>query len=149
MKMAKKEGTLTDEQMEKGLTEQKAAAILKRGDAKEIAENGLQGFVRDTVYGSVMESIFKGVYDAKTIDNLAIIPFSGGKKFELEIGAQVKNDIKLPLFEARAPYESYLGDLDKQELNNLKDLQEKLNKYPGLKVGSIDEPNNNAGNWEK
>ena len=24
----------------------------------------------------------------------------------------------------------------------------RLNKYPGLKVGDISEPNNNVGNWE-
>jgi hypothetical protein len=30
----------------------------------------------------------------------------------------------------------------------MKDLQIKLNKYPGLMVGSLETPNNNAGNWE-
>ena len=56
--------------------------------------------------------------------------------------------ITIPLFEARAPYDSYLSDLNRQELVNLKDKRSKLNKYVGLKVGSVDEPNNNAGNWE-
>ena len=29
-----------------------------------------------------------------------------------------------------------------------KSVEEELNRYTGLKVGSVDEPNNNAGNWE-
>jgi hypothetical protein len=58
------------------------------------------------------------------------------------------SSIVIPLFEARAPYDAYLSDLNRQELVNLKDQQTKLEKYNGLKVGSVDEPNNNAGNWE-
>lgn len=54
----------------------------------------------------------------------------------------------LPLFEACAPYDSYLGDLDHQQLVNLKDYQTKLERYCGLKVGSVIESNNHAGNWE-
>ncbi len=40
------------------------------------------------------------------------------------------------------------ADLNAQELANLKDLQTKLGKYCGLMVGDIEQPNNNAGNWE-
>ena len=29
-----------------------------------------------------------------------------------------------------------------------KRIQKKLEHYPGLKVGSVEAPNNNAGNWE-
>ncbi len=148
MKMLKKEGTLSDIQLENGMTEEKATAIVHRGNAKEIADNGLQGFVRDTVYVNVLEYLFKDQYDANSISTIREIPFSEGKEFELEIGEQEKNNIKLPLFEARAPYETFLGDLNHQELVNLIDLQDKLDKYTGLKVGSVDEPNNNAGNWE-
>ena len=31
---------------------------------------------------------------------------------------------------------------------NAIDIQEKFDKFPGLKIGSVLEPNNNAGNWE-
>ena len=48
----------------------------------------------------------------------------------------------------QTPYETYLGGLNTQELANLKDLQTKLGKYCGLRVGDIEQPNNNAGNWE-
>lgn len=149
MKMVKKEGNLTDQQLEKGMTEAKALAIIKKGNAKEIAEEGLVGFSRDTFYVSVLENIFAGVYDAQSLDGMKVIPFANGAEFEMETTILERdNGIKLPLFEVRAPYDMYLGDMDKQELINLIDLQTKLEKYPGLKVGSVTEPNNNAGNWE-
>ena len=47
------------------------------------------------------------------------------------------------------PYQPTLEqEIDKQEIINLKDLDSKLGKYSGLMVGSIDTPNNGAGNWE-
>ena len=49
---------------------------------------------------------------------------------------------------SRAPFESYLADLNQQELVNLIDRETKLDHYAGLKVGDIYAPNNNAGNWE-
>ena len=56
--------------------------------------------------------------------------------------------IIIPLFEASAPFKNYLFDLNHQEMLNIIDLQKKLDKFPGLKVGSVEEPNNNSGNWE-
>jgi len=55
----------------------------------------------------------------------------------------------VPVFQAAVPYDLYLGDLDKQSRINLKDKQTKMKKYVGLRVGSVDEINNNAGNWEQ
>ena len=54
----------------------------------------------------------------------------------------------IKVFEASVTYDTYLGDLDKQEVANLKDVATKSNKFAGLKVGSLEEINNNAGNWE-
>ena len=42
----------------------------------------------------------------------------------------------------------YRGKGDDQERVNLIDKEEQLDHYPGLKMGDINEPNNNAGNWE-
>ncbi|MBO7202514.1 MAG: hypothetical protein J6V30_03110 [Paludibacteraceae bacterium] len=146
MKQVLKEGTLSDMQLEKGLTEEKALEIVKRGNAKEIAENGLQGFRRDTAFVDVLPSLFGENFDA---NQLRYVPFTDNKEYELAIGSIEKNGIKLPLFEAKVPYDWYLGDLDRQELVNLKDVQEKLGRYAGLMVGNVNEPNNNAGNWEE
>lgn len=147
MKTVKKEGTLTDEQLEAGMTEEKALAIVKKGNAREIAANGLEGFSRDTSYADIIETMFKDEYDASNIDKMIEIPFSEGKIFEFEVGSQEKNGMLLPLFEVRAPYEVFLEGLNRQELINLIDLQEKLERYPGLKVGSVSEPST-TGNWE-
>jgi len=149
-KMVMKEGALSDKQLEAGLTEVKATKIVQSGNQQEIAANGLQNFRRDTAFVNMFEALFQTEYTQETINQLAIVPHSNNQKFEL----RVKNDylnstgIRIPLFEACASFESYLSDLDQQEMLNVKDIAEKLNKYPGLKVGSVEEPNNNAGNWE-
>ena len=167
-----KEGSLTDKQLEAGLTEHKAIKILneakkkalkknqfENADAlyayiwendKDVISNGLAGFRRDTIELNMLQSLYKGEYDENSVDAIVEIPFSEGKKFELEVNNEYKTSqgIHVPLFEARAPFESYLGDLNKQELVNLVDREQKLEHYPGLKVGDIYSPNNNAGNWE-
>ncbi len=149
-KMVMKEGSLSDKQLEAGLTEAAAVKIVRRGNAKEIAANGLENFRRDTAYVSLLEAIFPTEYTLETIDQLAIIPYSNNQKFELKVdnGYTNTSGIRIPLFEATAHYKTYLFDLDRQEMINAIDVQEQLTRYPGLKVGSVEEPNNNAGNWE-
>ena len=109
-----------------------------------------ENFRRDTSYISVYESLFAEDYTIDKLEQIVIIPFSNGQKFEFDTSmfTNEASGITIPLFEARAPYDSYLHDLNRQELINLKDKRTKLNKYTGLKVGSVNEPNNNAGNWE-
>jgi hypothetical protein len=150
MPVVLKEGTLSDDQLKAGLTEAKALKIVKSGNKKEIAANGLEGFRRDTSFVSVYESLFASAIPADQIDQMVVVPFSGGQRFEMAASSftNAKSGTVVPLFEARAPYDMYLSDLDRQELINLKDQKRQLEKFPGLKVGSIDEPNNNAGNWE-
>ena len=167
-----KEGSLTDKQLEAGLTEHKAVKILNEAkkkalkknqfessDAlyayiwendKDVITNGLAGFRRDTIESNMLQSLYKGAYDENSIDEMVVIPFSEGKRFEMEVNNDYKTSqgIRVPLFEARASFESYLGDLNKQELINLIDREEKLDHYAGLKVGDVYAPNNNAGNWE-
>lgn len=167
-----KEGSLTDKQLEAGLTEHKAVKILNEAkkkalkkmsfednDAlyayiwendKDVKDNGLAGFRRDTIESNMLKALYKGEYDESTIDAMVEIPFSNGQRFELEVNNDYKTSqgIRVPLFEARAPFESYLGDLNEQELINLIDKENKLDHYAGLKVGDIYAPNNNAGNWE-
>ena len=167
-----KEGSLTDKQLEAGLTEHKAVKILNEAkkkalkknqfestDAlyayiwendKDVITNGLAGFRRDTIESNMLQSLYKGAYDENSIDEMVVIPFSEGKRFEMEVNNDYKTSqgIRVPLFEARAPFESYLGDLNEQELVNLIDKENKLDHYAGLKVGDVYAPNNNAGNWE-
>lgn len=148
--MVLKEGTLTDEQLKNGLTEAKAIKIIKKGNKKEIAANGLENFRRDTSYVSVYESLFADTYTIDEIPDMVVIPYSNNVNFKLDT-ARITNHvtgITLPLFEASAAYDTYLSDLNRQQLINLKDKQSKLGRFTGLKVGSVTESNNHAGNWE-
>lgn len=167
-----KEGSLTDKQLEAGMTEKKAVKIINEAKKKalrknnfedndalyayiwandaDVKANGLQGFRRDTIESNMLQALYTGKYDETTIDGIVSIPYSNGLQFEIEVnnGYKTSQGISVPLFEARAPFESYLGDLNKQELVNLIDREQKLDHYAGLKVGDIYAPNNNAGNWE-
>ena len=143
-------GSLTDEQLNNGMTEKKAMAIIekakKTGNWKDVEKEGLTNFRRDTMWVAVMDTIFAKGFNP---DSLAYVPYGNGAKFEMAIRKDTtKSGAPLNLFQAQVAYDVYLGDLDKQQLVNLKDMQEKLGKYLGLKVGDIEQPNNNAGNWE-
>ena len=146
----KKEGALTDAQLEAGMTEKKAMKIIekakKTGNWKEVEKEGLMNFKRDTMWVSVLDTIFPKGFNA---DSLRYVPFGNGQQFEMASRQDTtKSGAPLNLFQAQTPYETYMGDLDKQLLINLKDVQTKLGKYCGLRVGDIETPNNNAGNWE-
>lgn len=80
-------------------------------------------------------------------EDLKTIPFSGKPIIMNALVKQVSG-VDVPLFEACMPYEDYLVGLDRQYIINMKCEAEDMGKYPGLKVGSVDAPNNNAGNWE-
>lgn len=126
-----KEGVLTDEQLEKGMTE------------KEAVKKGL--IRRDTIWVVAKDTLFGKSYN---VDDLANVPGTS-VKFSMDTATLTSGSgYTVKVFEAGVKYDDYLGDLDKQLVVNLKDKAEKLEKYPGLRVGSLTEINNNAGNWE-
>ena len=59
-------------------------------------------------------------------------------------------NVVVPVMECKAPYKMFLDTVKyRQELINLIDENKNIyNKYPGVKVGDINQPNNEAGNWE-
>ena len=145
-----KVGTLTDDQLNNGMTEKKAMAIINKAKRTnkwdEVEKEGLQNFRRDTMWVAVMDTIFAKGFNP---DSLPYVPYGNGAKFELAIRKDTtKAGAPLNLFQAQVAYDVYLGDLNHQELVNLKDVQTKLGKYCGLRVGDIEQPNNGAGNWE-
>ena len=145
-----KVGTLTDDQLNNGITEKKAMAIINKAKRTnkwdEVEKEGLQNFRRDTMWVAVMDTIFAKGFNP---DSLPYVPYGNGAKFELAIRKDTtKAGAPLNLFQAQVAYDVYLGDLNHQELVNLKDVQTKLGKYCGLRVGDIEQPNNGAGNWE-
>ena len=95
---------------------------------------------------AVMDTIFEKGFNP---DSLPYVPYGNGAKFQMQSRRDtLDTGMPLNLFQANVDYDVYLKGINEQELNNLKDVQSKLGKYCGLKVGDIEQPNNNAGNWE-
>lgn len=131
--LVKKEGSLTDSMREAGMTEIEALAL---------------GIIsRDTIRVSVKDSLFPENYP---VDSLKYIPhLKEDKTYEMGSGIVVTGSgVKVQVFEAKVHNNVYLNGLEAQEIINLNDKTEKLERYPGLKVGSLEAANNNAGNWE-
>jgi len=101
---------------------------------------------RDSVKLAVKDTLLKR--DGFIIDSLQYIPFSGKQRFEMKAIIGKVSGVDVPLFEACAPYDILLAGLKRQLVVNLNYQRTSSDKYPGLKVGSVDAPNNNAGNWE-
>lgn len=136
VKIIRSIGQLTDEQVEAGMTE---AEAVKKGY-----------IIREVIKVNALENIFGKDYP---IDNLRYVPFTN-KKYEFKMGTNlIKTDsgIEVPVFEARISNTEIFENLDPIYHESI--LQEngerlRLNKYPGLKVGDLNEANNNVGNWE-
>ena len=126
-----KEGVLTDEQLEKGMTE------------KEAVKKGL--IRRDTVWVTAVDTLFGKGYN---VDDLRNVP-GANVQFTMDTATLTSGSgYTVKVFQCGVLYDDYLGDLNKQEVYNLKDKASKMGKYTGLRVGSVEEINNNAGNWE-
>jgi len=129
----RKIGELTDSMMEAGITEKKAITL------------GL--IISDTLRVNAKSAIFGKDFDSQSIK---IIPVPG-EPTEFVLGSTVimtGSGIGVPVFEARAHNNTILNGLDRQLIINLNDQRRTNEKYPGLKVGSLTETINNAGNWE-
>lgn len=102
---------------------------------------------RDTVVINVKDTLFNRRANF-VVDSLKYVPIVN---VPFEMAATVHttmSKVQVPLFEARTPNDVWMNGLDRQMIININDAQVKLKKYPGLKVGSVESPNNNAGNWE-
>ena len=103
--------------------------------------------INDTVgYIKVADSLFKdrAHFD---VEALRYIPFTDKQEFEIQAGYIMRGGMSIPVFEAKAPYKSYLNGLDPQRIRNAAAQQEAVDKYAGMKVGSMNEASID-GNWE-
>ena len=146
-----KQGVLTEEQMDKGLTESKAAAIVNSGDQAAIAANGLEGFRRDTVWVSLKDSLYN--YEGFIADSMCYIPFSQGDTFDIiACPNTTRSGSIIQVMECNAPDSSFLkgmGKAGKRLIYNRLELANSKGAYAGLKIGEAGNNwNNNAGNWE-
>ena len=112
-------------------------------DSLAVAEGRVS---RDSIDILVRDTLLKG--KGAIIDSISFIPYSGGKRVQMQSVIRKVSGIEIPLFEAVMPYDDLLKGLDHQLIVNLKAEREDMGQYAGLKVGDIYNPNNNAGNWE-
>ncbi len=101
--------------------------------------------INDTIgYVSAADSLIKGRID---VEDIKYIPFSDGEIFQLDAGEISKGQVKVDVFEVKTRYKQFLKGLDKQLVINLVAEKKQTDQYPGLKVGSMNEPSTD-GNWE-
>ncbi|HBG52594.1 MAG TPA: hypothetical protein DDW70_00035 [Rikenellaceae bacterium] len=100
---------------------------------------------RDSMEMAVKDTLLK--YQGFNIDSLRWVQLVG-EEFEIRAVVKKVSGVDVPLFEACTPYDVLLRGMNRQLIVNLNEERNISNRYPGVKVGSIDQPNNNAGNWE-
>lgn len=144
-----KEGELTDEQLESGMTEQEAVQ---------------QGIIkRDTIWVSAAEIL--GITNP---DSLKLVPI-GREGAVIQLRKKEAFNLKSNefdmLLEVRASLDDYLYGLDEKKIKNLKgDLKDRgrnrgdlfednadhtKGTWYGLRIGDLEDTNNKlAGNWE-
>ncbi len=86
------------------------------------------------------------------VENMRFIPGTNNQaQFIMEAGIiTTESKVVIPVVEVRAPYKMFLDTVTyRQEVINLiDDEQNNFNRYPGVKFGSMEAGNNEAGNWE-
>jgi hypothetical protein len=103
--------------------------------------------IRDTIgYIPVKDSLFGNRLNFDVL-NLKHIPFTENDTFKLDAGIVEKGGVDVNVFEASAHYNLILNGLDEQMVINLIASKEQIERYPGLKVGSMTEASTD-GNWE-
>ena len=115
------------------------------GDEDDEAAIAAGKIKRDTIYIPVLDSLFKKGY---SVDSMRFVPFTKGVEFELGTANIEAGKVQVNVFEAKIPFDVLLDGLDPQLLVNYKADRVIKTGYAGLKVGSLTETTNNAGNWE-
>ena len=120
-----------------------AMAMLKKSGKKNIEKFKIA--VIDTIFAPKKVT-------RQDVENFRFIPGTGNKaQFIMEAGIiTTESKVVIPVVECRAPYKAFLDTVAyRQEIINLIDDEENnFNRYPGVKFGSMEAGNNEAGNWE-
>ena len=118
-------------------------AMLKKSGKKNIEKFKIA--VIDTIFSPKRLS-------KQDVEQLRYIPGTDDKaQYIMEAGIiTTESKVVIPIVECRAPYKMFLDTVAyRQEIINLIDEEENIfNRYPGVKFGSMESANNEAGNWE-
>lgn len=106
-----------------------------------------EAFRRDSgVYTGNFAALIRGGYLA---DSMQYVPHSDGLRFSLAASVQTgRSGRDIPVMECGAAYDTFLSGLDEASVAELTAGADAAGRYPGLKVGDLTTPNDNAGNWE-
>lgn len=120
-----------------------AMAMLKKSGRKNIEKFKIA--VIDTIFAPKKLT-------REEVEAFRYIPGTNDQaQFILEAGIiATESKIVIPVVECRAPYKLFLDTVAyRQEVINLIDDEtNNYNRYPGVKFGSMETGNNEAGNWE-
>ena len=119
-----------------------AMAQLKKAGKKNVEKYSLA--VIDTIFNPRKLS-------KEDVQNLRYIPHTDKVEFILEAAKIMTGaNVLVPVVECRAPYKMYLDTVAYRQniINLIDDHVNNFNAYAGLKFGSMEGSNNEAGNWE-
>ena len=120
-----------------------AMAQLKKAGKKNVEQYNIA--VVDTIFNPRKLS-------KQEIQDLRWIPYTDNKvEFILEAAKVMTGaNVLVPVVECRAPYKLYLDTVTYRQniINLIDDRVNNFNAYAGLKFGSMEGSNNEAGNWE-
>jgi hypothetical protein len=125
--------------------------ITKVGDIEDTIAVALGEVRWDSVYVPVIPKLKSDNKLSPTFiaDSLKYIPFSFGEKYKMGIGrVTTASKVEVDVFEASALNRQILKGMNNQLRINEDERQEARTGFRGLRVGSLTEANNNAGNWE-
>ena len=96
------------------------------------------------------EEIFKQLIDSKLLaDSMQYVPYSDKQTFELTTTIHMgKSKTPVSLMECGTQYAVYLNGMDEKQIKDITEEANNRGDFPGLKIGDITTPNDNAGNWE-
>ena len=115
------------------------------GDADDSATVAAGKVIKRTIRVSVLDSLFKRGYP---IDSIRFVPYTEGVEFELGTANLEAGKVMVNVFEAKVHNDILLHGLDPQLVVNYNADRIIKTRYAGLRVGSLTETSNNAGNWE-
>ena len=127
--------------------------LVDEDDSVAMAQLKKQGKKNIETYNiAVVDTIFNPRKLTKEdIQNLRYIPHTDNKvEFIMEAAHVNAGNVKIPVVECRAPYKLYLDTVAYRQnvINLIDDRVNNFNAYAGLKFGSMEGSNNEAGNWE-
>ena len=102
--------------------------------------------INDTIGYIVVADSLYGRRQHFNLDSLPYIP-GAGVMYTLDAGEVERGGLSVHVFEASADYYEILKGMEMQMIINLRKARKDIEKFPGLRVGSMVEPSTD-GNWE-